>query len=150
MDCKTVRIFAYSSTYAQAVKQKVWNEDENGERDWGESKFATVPLLVFSVPFDKRTVLQTCRFLLILACFHRLLLLLCFIHTCHYCYILMVLFPTLNLKILKIDSGCPRSRELMFTFCWINIRPCKHRGTVPSLTKFLSFKYVRVSIHSRF
>ena len=26
--------------------------------------------LVFSVHFDKRTVLQTCRFLLVLTCFH--------------------------------------------------------------------------------
>ena len=111
IDCKTVRIFAYSSTYAQAVKQKVWNEAENRERDWGESKFVTVPRLVFSVPFNKRTLLQTCRFLLILTCFHRLLLLLCFIHTCHYCYILMPLFPALNLKDLKLDSRCSRSRE---------------------------------------
>ena len=37
----------------------------------------------------------------------------------------------------------PFSRK--FTFCWINIRPCKHHGTVPSLKKILSFKYVRVS-----
>ena len=35
IDCKTVRIFAYSST--RAVKQKVWNEAENRERDWGET-----------------------------------------------------------------------------------------------------------------
>ena len=111
IDCKTVRIFAYSSTYAQAVKQKVLNEAENRERDWGESKFATVPRSVFSVSFNKRTLLHTCRFLLILTCFHRLLLLLCFIHTCHYCYILMPLFPALNLKDLKLDSRCSRSRE---------------------------------------
>ena len=37
VDCKTVRIFAYSSTYARAVKQKVWNEAKNRERDWGET-----------------------------------------------------------------------------------------------------------------
>ena len=37
LDCKTVRIFAYSST--RAVKQKVWNEAENRERDWGETLF---------------------------------------------------------------------------------------------------------------
>ena len=36
IDCKTVRIFAYSK-YAQAVKQEVWNEAENRERDWGET-----------------------------------------------------------------------------------------------------------------
>ena len=29
LDCKTVRIFAYSIKYARAVKQKVWNEAEN-------------------------------------------------------------------------------------------------------------------------
>ena len=33
IDCKTFRIFAY----AWAVKQKVWNEAENRERDWGET-----------------------------------------------------------------------------------------------------------------
>ena len=37
VDYKTVRIFAYSSTYARAVKQKVWNEAKNRERDWGET-----------------------------------------------------------------------------------------------------------------
>ena len=36
LDWKTVRIFAYSSTYARAVKQKVGNEAENRERDWEE------------------------------------------------------------------------------------------------------------------
>ena len=36
IDCKTVRIFAYSSTQ-RAVKQEVWNEAENRERDWGET-----------------------------------------------------------------------------------------------------------------
>ena len=34
--CKTIRIFAYSST-KQKVKQKVWNEAENREGDWGET-----------------------------------------------------------------------------------------------------------------
>ena len=42
VDCKTVRIFAYSSTYARAVKQKVWNEAKNesetGERPYGRVK----------------------------------------------------------------------------------------------------------------
>ena len=43
LDCKTVRIFAYSIKYARAVKQKVWNEAENRERDWGETlKIRTV------------------------------------------------------------------------------------------------------------
>ena len=35
-DCKTVRISAYSSK--RAVKQKVCNEGENRERDWGASR----------------------------------------------------------------------------------------------------------------
>ena len=34
-DCKTVRIFAYSSTREQS--KKVWNEAENRERDLGET-----------------------------------------------------------------------------------------------------------------
>ena len=35
VDCKTVRIFVHSSTNEQ-VKQKVWSEAENRERDWGK------------------------------------------------------------------------------------------------------------------
>ena len=35
LDCKTVRIFAYSRKDERAVKQKVSNEAENWERDWG-------------------------------------------------------------------------------------------------------------------
>ena len=43
LDWKTVRLFAYSSTYAEAVKQKVGNEAENRERDWEETlKIQTV------------------------------------------------------------------------------------------------------------
>ena len=38
LDRKTVRILGVSK-YARAVKQKVWNETENGERDWGETPF---------------------------------------------------------------------------------------------------------------
>jgi len=37
LDCKTVFIFGYSITYARAVKQKVWNNSENRQRDWGET-----------------------------------------------------------------------------------------------------------------
>ena len=33
--------------YAQAVKQKIWNEAENRERDWGETDFFT--------DFEKKT-----------------------------------------------------------------------------------------------
>ena len=43
LDWKTVRLLAYSSTYAEAVKQKVGNEAEKGERDWEETlKIRTV------------------------------------------------------------------------------------------------------------
>ena len=35
LDCKTVRTCVFK--YARAVKQKVWNEAENRERDWGET-----------------------------------------------------------------------------------------------------------------
>ena len=50
LDCKTVRIFAYSIKYARAVKQKVWNEAENRERDWGETLKIRTVVLQFSVP----------------------------------------------------------------------------------------------------
>ena len=33
----------------------------------------------------------------------------------------------------------------MFTFCWINYRPCKHHGTAPSLAKIPLFKCFRAS-----
>ena len=36
LDWKTVRIFAFSSTYARAVKQKVGYEAEKRDRDWEE------------------------------------------------------------------------------------------------------------------
>ena len=35
IDCKTVRILRIR--VRRAVKQKVWNEAENRERDWGET-----------------------------------------------------------------------------------------------------------------
>ena len=63
LDCKTVRIFAYSSTrepyfcvfkYARAVKQKVWNEAENRERDWGETlKIRSVFFLSPHTPYGR-------------------------------------------------------------------------------------------------
>ena len=55
LDCKTVRIFAYSSTReaARAVKQKVWNEAENRERDWGE--ILTPRFTDFFTDFEKKT-----------------------------------------------------------------------------------------------
>ena len=38
LDCKTARIFCVFK-YARTVKQKVWREAENGERDWEETFF---------------------------------------------------------------------------------------------------------------
>ena len=60
--------------YARAVKQKVWNEAENRERDWGDTphgrvrlaRFARVRLLRHALPISllilrkkKPTVLQS-------------------------------------------------------------------------------------------
>ena len=59
--------------YAGAVKQKVWNEAENRERDWGETpygrvrlaRFARIRLLSHALPISllilrkKPTVLQS-------------------------------------------------------------------------------------------
>ena len=73
LDCKTVRIFAYIFKYARAVKQKVWDEGENRERDWGKTphtrvrlaRFARVKLLRHALPISllilrkKPTVLQS-------------------------------------------------------------------------------------------
>ena len=57
VDFKTVRIFAYSSTYERAVKQKVWNEakdeSETEERPYGRVtlvRFARVRLLRHALP----------------------------------------------------------------------------------------------------
>ena len=55
--------------YARAVKQKVWNEAENRERDWGETREAralcarktlTPRFTDFFIDFEKKpTVLQS-------------------------------------------------------------------------------------------
>ena len=51
--------------YARAVKQKVWNEAENRERDWGETRFARVRLFRHALTISllilrkKPTVLQS-------------------------------------------------------------------------------------------
>ena len=71
LDCKTVRICVFK--YARAVKQNVWNEAENRERDWGETlkrrvrlaRFARVRHLRHALPISllnlrkKPTVLQS-------------------------------------------------------------------------------------------
>ena len=41
LDCKIVRIFAFSSAREQS-KKKVWNEAENRKRDWGATPHTSV------------------------------------------------------------------------------------------------------------
>ena len=61
LDCKTVRIFAYPSTREQS--NKVWNEAENRERDWGvcearslrARKTLTPRFTDFFTDFEKKT-----------------------------------------------------------------------------------------------
>ena len=58
LDCKTVRIFAYSYTREQL---KVWNEAENRERGWGETPHILTPRFAdFFTDFEKKkTILQS-------------------------------------------------------------------------------------------
>ena len=70
LDCKTVRTCVFK--YARAVKQKVWNEAENRERDWGETlkirffflsphtPYGTLPISLLILR-KKPTVLQSKR-----------------------------------------------------------------------------------------
>ena len=80
LDCKTLNSpYFCVFKYAWAVKQKVWNEAENRERDWGEtlkiiffhswgSRVARVRLLRHALPISllilrkKPTVLQSISF----------------------------------------------------------------------------------------
>ena len=70
LDCKTVRIFAYSSTHEHA-KQKVWNETENRERCGRVrlARFARIRLLLHALPISllilrkKPTFLQSMCYL---------------------------------------------------------------------------------------
>ena len=57
-NCKTVHIFAYLIKYARAVKQKVWNEAENRERD----SYATLYQFLYWFWEKKTTVLQSKQF----------------------------------------------------------------------------------------
>ena len=50
VDCKNSPYF-YLFKYAPAVKQKVWNEAENRERDWGETA-RRVRLLRHTLPIS--------------------------------------------------------------------------------------------------
>ena len=104
------------------------------------SQFATVPLLVCSVHFNQGLFLKYVAFFWFLHSFtgyacriNRRLLLLCFIHTHHYCYILVQLFTAWKIKD-KSTADAPVLENVYL--CWINNRPCKHLGTAPSLAKF--------------
>ena len=46
LDCKTVRIFVYSSSASSQTEG--WNEAENGERDWGQTPYGRVRLARFA------------------------------------------------------------------------------------------------------
>ena len=59
VDCKSSPYFCIFK-YAQAVKQKVWNEAKSGVRDWGEtlktSRFRLpIPITDFFADFEKKT-----------------------------------------------------------------------------------------------
>ena len=56
LDCKTVGPYFCVFKYAQAVKQKVWNEAENRKRDWGET------LKIWTVRFAYVIFVQITRF----------------------------------------------------------------------------------------
>ena len=55
--------YFYIFKYTRAVKQKAWNEAENGERDWGECEARTLRALKTLTPrftdlftdFEKKT-----------------------------------------------------------------------------------------------
>ena len=80
LDCKTVRIFAYSST--RELSNKVWSEAENGEHESGKRRYgrvrlarsARVRLLRYAKPIsrNKLTVLQSTVTLFLLFAFSRL------------------------------------------------------------------------------
>ena len=53
VDCKTVLIFRIQVHASSGNKQKVWNEAENGERDWGET--LTPRFTDFFTDFEKKT-----------------------------------------------------------------------------------------------
>ena len=56
LDCKTARIFCVFK-YARTVKQKVWSEAENGERDWEETVFSLASHTLASRAWDSYTTL---------------------------------------------------------------------------------------------
>ena len=74
-------------------------------------------------------------------------------HACRINRRLLLLLLYFNAAAFSVKSkrsyGPPRMLPFsrMFTFGWINNRPCKHLGTAPSLVKIISFKYFRESSH---
>ena len=62
---------------ARAVKQKIWNEGENRERDWGETRKTLTPRFTdFFSDFEekKTTVLQSIIPSVSSVCFHKYVL----------------------------------------------------------------------------
>ena len=107
-------------------------------------RLATVPLLVFSVHFGQGLFLKYVAFFWFL---HSL--------TVHACRInrqllLLIYFNAAVFSVKSKRSYSPQRMlpfSRMFTFCWINNRPCKHLGTAPFLVKIISFKYFPDSSH---
>ena len=74
-------------------------------------------------------------------------------HACRINRRLLLLLLYFNAAVFSVKSKRSYSPQRMlpfsrmFTFCWINNRPCKHLGTAPSLVKIISFKYFRECSH---
>ena len=108
-------------------------------------KLATVPPLGFSVHFGQELFLKYVAFYWFL---HSLT-----VHAFRINRLLLLLLLYFNAAVFSVKSkrsyGPPRMLPFsrMFTFCWINNRPCKHPGTAPYLVKIISFKYFRESSH---
>ena len=109
------------------------------------SQLATVPLLVFSMHFGRGLFLKYVAFFWFLHSFRG--------HACRINRRLLFLLSYFNAAVFSVKSKRSYSPQRMlpfsrmFSFCWINNRPCKHLGTAPSLAKIISFKYVREFSH---
>ena len=109
------------------------------------SWLATVPPLVFSVHFGQRLFLKYVAFFWFLHSFTG--------HTCRINRPLLLLLLYFKAAVFSVKSRRSYSPQRMlpfsrmFTFCWINNRPCKLLGTAPSLIKIISFKYFCESSH---
>ena len=111
------------------------------------SSLATIPPLVFSVHFGQGLFLKYIAFSWFLHSFTG--------HACRINRRLLLLLLYFNAAVFSVKSKRSYSPQRMlpfsrmFTFCWINNRPCKHLGTAPSLVNIISFKYFRESSHQK-